>query len=218
MIVTLKTLMAPDTGASPCLPHNVRGAQTYQRSRGAVDKTRPVKVAIGERRQPRPEGRPGFLRVDSVHQGDLDGFKGLYYHINRVDDVTQFQFVGSVERICERFLLPVLQALIESFPFLVLGFHADNGSEYINKRVAALLEKLRIEQFTKSRARKTNDNALVESKNGSVACKHLGYAHIPARFAAQVNAFTQGVLSPYLNFHRPQLLPHRAARCQGAGP
>lgn len=124
--------------------YNLRGSQTYQRSRGSVDKTQPVKVTIGERRKPRPEGRPGFLRVDSVHQGDMDGSKGLY-HINLVDEVTHFQFVGSVERISERFLLPVLEALIEAFPFVILGFHADNGSEYINKRVAALLEKLRCE-------------------------------------------------------------------------
>jgi hypothetical protein len=182
--------------------YNLRSSRTYQRQRGSVDKTHPVKINIGERRKPRPEGRPGFLRVDSVHQGDMDGTKGLY-HINLVDEVTQFPFVGSVERISERFLLPVLEALIEAFPFLILGFHADNGSEYINKRVAALLEKLRISEFTKSRARRTNDNALAESKNGSVVRKHLGYAHIPGRFANAVNAFTQGILSPYLNFHRP---------------
>lgn len=194
--------------------YNLRGASTYQRQRGSVDKTHPVKVNIGERRKPRPEGRPGFLRVDSVHQGDLDGIKGLY-HINLVDEVTQFQFVGSVERISERFLLAVLEALLEAFPFLILGFHADNGSEYINKRVATLLEKLRIEQFTKSRARKTNDNALVESKNGSVVRKHLGYAHIPARFADPVNAFTQGVLSPYLNFHRPCFFPTEEVDARG---
>jgi DNA-binding MarR family transcriptional regulator len=186
--------------------YNLRHCRDYQRLRTGVDKTRPVKLTIGERRRPRPEGRPGFLRVDSVHQGDLDGVKGLY-HLNLVDEVTQFQFVGSLERIGERFVLPLLEALIEAFPFSVLGFHADNGSEYINHRVAALLDKLRIEQFTKSRARRTNDNALVESKNCSVVRKHLGYAHIPGRFASQVNAFTQGVLSPYLNFHRPCFFP-----------
>lgn len=194
--------------------YNLRGSKTYQRQRGSVDKTHPVKVSIGERRKPRPEGRPGFLRVDSVHQGDMDGVKGLY-HINLVDEVTQFQFVGSVERISERFLLPVLEALIEAFPFVILGFHTDNGSEYINKRVAALLDKLRIEQFTKSRARRTNDNALVESKNGAVVRKHLGYAHIPGRFAKAVNDFTQGVLSPYLNFHRPCFFPTEALDAKG---
>ena len=97
----------------------------------------------------------------------------------------------------------------------MLAFHADNGSEYINKRVAALLEKLRVAEFTKSRARQTNDNALVESKNGSVVRKHLGYAHIPGRFASQVNAFTQEVLSPYLNFHRPCFFPTEETDAKG---
>jgi transposase InsO family protein len=193
--------------------YNLRGSQTYQRCRGRVDKTQAVKIRIGERRRPRPEGRPGFLRVDSVHQGDLDGVKGLY-HINLVDEVTQFQFVGSVERISEHFLLPVLAALLDAFPFVILGFHSDNGSEYINARVAALLDKLHAE-FTKSRSRRTNDNALAESKNGSVIRKHLGYSHIPGRFAQQVNDFAQGVLSPYLNFHRPCFFPTEVIDAKG---
>jgi transposase InsO family protein len=193
--------------------YNLRGSQTYRRCRGRVDKTRAVQIRIGERRRPRPEGRPGFLRVDSVHQGDLDGVKGLY-QINLVDEVTQCQFVGSVERISEHFLLPVLAALLEAFPFVILGFHSDNGSEYINARVAALLAK-RHAEFTKSRARRTNDNALAESKNGSVIRKHFGYSHIPGRFAQQVNDFAQGVLSPYLNFHRPCFFPTEAIDAKG---
>lgn len=194
--------------------YNLRASQTYQRVRGPFDKTRPVQLPIGERRKPRPEGRPGFVRVDTVHQGDLDGIKGLY-HLNLVDEVTQFQFVGSVARISEAFLLPVLEVLIERFPFTVLGFHADNGSEYINHRVCALLNKLHVQEFTKSRARRSNDNALVESKNGAVVRKHFGYAHIPGRFAACVNDFAQNVLSPYLNFHRPCFFPTEQADAKG---
>ena len=141
-----------------------------------------------------------------MHQGDLDGAKGLC-HINLVDEITQFEFIGSVERISEYYLIPVLEALITAFPFTVHGFHTDNGSEYINGQVVALLSKLHVSEFTKSRARRSNDNALAESKNGSVVRKHLGYAHIPGRFATQVNRFTQNVLSPYLNFHRPCFFP-----------
>ena len=144
------------------------------------------------------------MRVDTVHQGDRDGTKGVYY-INTVDEVTQYEHIGCVAAISERFLVPVLEALISAYPFEIVGFHADNGSEYINHRVAALLNKLHIGQFTKSRARQCNDNALVESKNGTVIRAYLGYDHIPQRFAPQVNAFTQGVLSPYLNYHRPCL-------------
>ena len=113
--------------------------------------------------------------------------KGVY-HINAVDCVTQLEVVATCERISEAYLLPVLGQLLAGFPFTILGFHADNGSEYINYQVATLLEKLHIE-FTKSRPRHSNDNALAESKNGAIVRKHLGYAHIPQQFAAQVNAF-----------------------------
>jgi transposase InsO family protein len=185
--------------------YNLRRHKIYRGSRTAVDKTRPVRVNIGERRKPAPDGQPGYLRVDSVHQGDLDGIKGLYL-ITAVDEVTQFECVFAVERISEHFLIPALKQLLTTFPFVIRGFHSDNGSEYINRNVAELLEKLRIEQ-TKSRARQTSDNALVESKNGSTVRKHLGYSHIPGRFASQVNRFASGILTTYLNFHRPCYFP-----------
>ena len=185
--------------------YNLRQHLTYQSKRGSFDKTRPTQVNIGERRKPAPDGCPGYLRVDSVHQGDLDGVKGLYL-INAVDELTQFQAVFAVERISEAYLLPVLEAMMDAFPFVIRSFHSDNGSEYINYKMAKLLEKLRIEQ-TKSRSRQTNDNALVESKNASTVRKYLGYSHIPQHLASQVNTFTVEVLSPYLNFHRPCHFP-----------
>lgn len=90
------------------------------------------------------------------------------------------------------------------FPFVVLGFHSDNGSEYINHQVAKLLEKLRIEQ-TKSRSRHSNDNALAESKNASVVRKHMGYDPIPQAYAKPINTFYQETFNPWLNLHRPCL-------------
>jgi len=136
-----------------------------------------------------------------VHQGDLDGAKGVY-HINAVDIVTQWQLVAAVERISEAFLLPVIALLLDGFPFAIRGFHSDSGSEYVNHDIAQLLEKLRVE-FTKSRPRQTNDNALVESKNGAVIRKLMGYSHIPQLHASAINHFYTAVLNPYLNFHRP---------------
>lgn len=181
--------------------YNLRARASYQAQRRHWTKTRGRAIAIGVRRAPMPAERPGFIRIDSVHQGDQDGVKGLY-HINAVDCVTQFELVATCERLSEAALLPVLESLLEGFPFQLLGFHSDNGSEYINHTVAELLDKLRIE-FTKSRPRHSNDNALVESKNGAIVRKHLGYAHIPQRYAAPVNAFCRDFLNPYVNFHRP---------------
>jgi hypothetical protein len=109
-----------------------------------------------------------------------------------------------VQGISEAFLLPVLGLIMAQFPFVIVGFHSDNGSEYINHHVAKLLEKLRIEQ-TKSRSRHSNDNALAESKNASVVRKHMGYAHIPQAYAKPINAFYQETFNPWLNLHRPCL-------------
>ena len=184
--------------------YNLRGSPTYRAKRTVWSRTRPAAVDIALRQAPDPQGLPGHVRVDTVHQGDRDGVKGLFL-INLVDEVTQYEFVGAVHGISERFLLPLLEGLLLSFPFRILGFHADNGSEYVNHQVARLLEKLRVERFTKSRPRNSNDNALVEGKNAHVVRRWFGHDHIPRRFAADVNRFAHGVLSPFLNFHRPCL-------------
>jgi transposase InsO family protein len=187
--------------------YNLRRRPRYRQRRMNYTKTRTVQVAIGERRKPQPEGRPGYLRVDTVHQGDLDGIKGVY-HINAVDQVTQWQVVGSVSAITQTHLEPVLRAILQQFPFLVRGFHSDNGSEFINDTVSGLLQDLLIEQ-TKSRPRHSNDNGLVESKNGAVIRKHLGYGYIAAEHAPDLHAFYQRHFNPYLNFHRPCGQPER---------
>ena len=194
--------------------YNLRQRAGYQRLRRVFTKTRAVSVPIGERRAPAPHNRPGYLRVDSVHQGDQDGVKGVY-HINTVDCITQFEAVATCERISEAFLIPVLEALLQSFPFEIRGFHTDNGSEYINAHVTALLNKLLIEEQTKSRSRHSNDNALAESKNGAIVRKHFGYSHIPQRFASLVNTFCQEHLNPYINFHRPCLFAQTITDAKG---
>jgi len=170
-----------------------------------VAHTRSTQVRIGERRRPDPQGQPGFLRVDSVHQGDLHGVKGVYY-LHLVDEVTQWDLRVAVEGISEAHLLPALEAALARFPFELQGFHSDNGSEYINRQVARLLTKLHIAQ-TKSRPLRSNDNGLVESKNASTLRGYLGHGHIPGRFAARLNAFFRDHLDPYVNLHRPSAYP-----------
>jgi transposase InsO family protein len=186
--------------------YNLRKSGAYTRQRSRWTKTQPRRsIIIGERRKPQPNGQPGYIRIDTVHQGDLDKQKGVY-HINAVDEVTQYEVVCAVETISETSLIPALEHILNAFPFDVLGFHSDNGSEYINKRVAGLLEKLRIE-FTKSRSRHSNDNALAECKNGAVVRKLFGYGHIPQHWAPLINEFNQSHLNPYINYHRPCFFP-----------
>jgi hypothetical protein len=114
-------------------------------------------VAIGERWQPDPRGRAGYLRLDTVHQGQHDGQPGVY-HIKAVDTVTQWQVVGCAETISEQPLIPVLE----------------------------------VEEFTKSRAYRTTDNALVESKNGAVVRKQIGYGPIASSTPKRCRSSTRG--------------------------
>ena len=181
--------------------YNLRHSQRYRERRLNYVKTRPTTVAIGERRKPEPHGQPGFLRLDTVHQGDTPEAKGVY-HINAVDEVTQWQVAGSTPRISEAYLEPLLMAMLRQFPFRILGFHSDNGSEFINRTVAELLHKLLIEQ-TKSRPRQSGDNGLIETKNGAIIRKHMGYGYIDAGHADRINSFYREFLNPYLNYHRP---------------
>ncbi len=163
-------------------------------------KTRAVSTDIGERMKPMPYGKPGFIRVDSVHQGDKEGEKGVY-HINLVDEVTQWELVGCVPQITDEYMEPLLEALLEMLPFRVINFHSDNGSEYINRVVEKILERLLIKQ-TKSRSRKSTDNALVEGKNGSVIRKHMGRNFIDKSKAGVINEFYMSYFNIYLNYHR----------------
>ncbi len=180
--------------------YNLKKSEVYKTKALVYTKTNPVQRDIGVRKKPEPNGKPGYLRVDSVHQGDKDKEKGVY-HINFVDEVTQGEHLGCVEGISEQFLLPLLEELLNAFPFKILGFHSDNGSEYINHQVAVMLNKMLIEQ-TKSRSRHSNDNALAESKNGAIVRKYMGHTHIPGRHAEKINIFYREYLNPYLNFHR----------------
>ncbi len=181
--------------------YRLRQSSLYRTHTGFFAKTKPTTAQYGERRRPDPQGQPGYLRVDTVHQGDRDGEKGVY-HLNTVDAVTQWEVLGCVAKISERYLVPVIGDLMAQYPFVIQGFHSDNGSEFINRVVAKLLNKLLIE-FTKSRARRTNDQALVEGKNGSIVRKQMGYGHIPQSEAEKIQRFYRETLNVYLNFHRP---------------
>lgn len=187
--------------------YNIRKDNRQYNSSEAMHytKTKATQVSIGERRKPQPEGKCGYLRVDSVHQGDKDKEKGVY-HINIVDEVTQWEIVGCVEGISEYFLEPLLIDLLDQFPYKIINFHSDNGSEYINKTVEKLLNGMMIKQ-TKSCPRKSTHNALAEGKNGAVIRKHIGRNYIHKKYAKEINSFYKKYFNVYLNYHRVCAFP-----------
>lgn len=173
--------------------NNLRGSNRYKSS--YLHHTKARQVPIGETTRPDPNGFPGSLRVDTISQSAV-------HHINSVDEITQWEVVVCVPQISERFLEPALVLLLDQYPFVVFNFHSDRGSEFINKVVAKLLNKLLIHQ-TKSRSRHVNDNALVEGKNGSVVRKNFGFFHINQSLVDEFNDFFVTWFNPYLNYHRP---------------
>ena len=173
--------------------NNLRESDRYKAK--YLHHTHARQISIGETAKPNPNNMPGSIRVDTVSQNDV-------FHINSIDEITQWEVVVCVPQITERYLLPALQSMLDQYPFVVFNFHSDRGSEFINRIVEYLLNKLLIHQ-TKSRSRHVNDNALVEGKNGSVIRKNLGFFHVNQGLVNKFNDFFKGWFNSYLNFHRP---------------
>lgn len=187
--------------------YNLRKTNIYRKFIIRYNGTKPTSNnEIGIREKPNVLGS-GYLRVDSVHGGEKDGQKGVYY-INLVDELLQWEIVTCVEGISERYLKDVWEDLLEMFPFVIHQFHSDNGSEFINKIVADILNKLMIRQ-SKSRPRRSNDNGLVESKNGWVIRKHFGYMYVNSKNAPLINEYLMMYFNNYLNYHRACAFPSK---------
>ena len=180
--------------------YRLRGTDAYKEKSLTIGRTISVSRAIGIRKRPEPDGKPGYIRADTVHQGDSEGVKGVY-HVNLVDEVTQWEILFCVESITEGSMAYVVEQALKLFPFIVIGFHSDNGGENINGSVSEVLQKQFIEQ-TKSRSGRCNDNALIECKNGSVVRKHMGRYHMPKFEARKIQAFFRDFFNHFLNFHR----------------
>lgn len=172
---------------------NLRHCPIYKSS--WINHTKSRQVPIGLTQPPQNFGKPGSIRVDSVSQKDV-------YHINSVDEITQSQIVFCVPQLSELYMIPALEFILDQYPFVIFNFHSDRGKETINYLVADLLQRLVIKQ-TKNRSYHSGDNALVETKNGSVIRKNMGWEHINQSLCDAINDYYKNFFNPYLNFHRP---------------
>ena len=172
---------------------NLRKHSIYKSS--WVNHTKARQIPIGITMPPENYGKPGSIKVDTVHQRDV-------YHINSVDEIVQWEILVCVPQICEDCMLPALEDMINQYPFVIFNFHSDRGGETINYKVADLLQRLVIKQ-TKTRARHPNDNALVETKNAAVVRKNMGWEHIHQNMADEINEYYRNYFNRYLNYHRP---------------
>ena len=180
----------------------MRRRTAYRQHHVHHTKTRARRVGIGERRKPGQRGKPGYLRADTVHQGNTSTREGPC-HIDAAGAVAQWQIVGCCPTIPEGHLIPVSEAMPHQFPFRIQGFHSDNGSEFLNARVEKLLPKPRVGEFTHLRLHRTTGNALVEGKHGAVVRQHTGHEPIGAQHAGEFQRFCMAEFNPYWNYHHP---------------
>ena len=189
------------SGISRSHINNLRKTVTYKRRSLVFEKTYSVKSHFLPIGKMETNGIPGYIRVDTVHSGTLNEQKGLYF-INMIDDVLQTEFVFTSPVISERFMREILEILISSYWTEIIAFHSDGGSEYNNKIVVALLNKLHIKDKKRSRPYHCNDNALIEMKNGYIIRKHFGFGYIPKEYSDKFNIYLDTYFNRYLNFHR----------------
>lgn len=172
---------------------NLRHSPIYKSS--WINHTKARQIPIGVTMPPVNHGKPGSIRIDSVSQKDV-------YHINTVDEITQWEVVFCVPQLSESCMLPAIKEIFSQYPFHIFNFHSDRGHETINYLVSELLQRLLIKQ-TKNRSYHSNDNALVETKNGSVIRKNMGWEHINQSMCDEINSYYKNFFNIYLNFHRP---------------
>lgn len=184
---------------------NLRHSQGYKNFWINHTKARPIPIGLTQ--PPENFGRPGSIRIDSVSQKDV-------YHINSVDEVSQWEIAFCVPQLSEACMLPALREIFDQYPFHLFNFHSDRGRETINYLVSELLQRLLIKQ-TKNRAYHSGDNALIETKNGSIIRKNMGWEHINRNMCHEINQYYKDYFNPYLNYHRPCAFPTITTDQQG---
>jgi hypothetical protein len=122
------------------------------------------------------ETRPGFLEADTVaHCGSST--EGMYVNtLDCVDIATGWTEQRAVWGKNHQDVIDQIKGIEQALPFPLLGFDADNGSEFLNHHLLRhLTERKRPIQFTRSRAYKKDDNAHIEQKNWTHVRQWLGY-------------------------------------------
>ncbi len=118
--------------------------------------------------------QPGFLEIDLVGHDGGDNNGAFHFTLNATDVATGWCETITVRSKGERVVSAGLDIIVARFPFLILGIHSDNGSEFINHHLKKWCETRQL-TFTRGRANHSNDQAHIEQKNWSVVRHFAGY-------------------------------------------
>jgi hypothetical protein len=148
------------------------------------------------------DARPGFCQIDLVaHCGSSS--KGFYlYTLCAVDVVTSWVELQALWGKGRYRVAAGVQAVRERLPVALAGLDSDNGSEFINRVLYYYCWRERI-TFTRGRAWKKNDSALVEQKNGAIVRHLIGYDRFASKRAYAQLARVYALARLHVNFFQP---------------
>lgn len=153
--------------------HGHRGLSGTRHGDELLKSTIPIKISHREVDQ------PGFIQADTVaHCGDsLEG--DFAWSLTFTDIFTGWTLNGAVWNKGQEGVFDLLRHLEESLPFPLLGFHTDNGGEFLNHHLSRYyLDRDKPVQMTRTRPGRKNDNPHVEQKNYTHVRLLLGYRRI----------------------------------------
>lgn len=153
-----------------------------------------------------PPTTPGVIEADTVaHCGPT--FAGEFARtLTMTDLVTGWTENASIRNNASKWIVQAVGDLQGRFPFPLVVFDSDNGSEFINHDVAGWLQARDIAQ-TRSRPYRKNDQATVESKNNHVVRKHaFHWRYDTPEELALLNELWE-LVSLRLNFFTPTKKP-----------
>jgi hypothetical protein len=154
------------------------------------------------------ESRPGFLEADTVaHCGSST--EGMFANtVDCVDIATGWTEQRAVWGKNYQDVIDEIKDIEQSLPFPILGFDADNGSEFLNHHLLRYLTENRVRpvQFTRSRAYKKDDNAHIEQKNWTHVRQWLGYDRLDSpEVVPLMNELYTSEWRLFLNFFCPSV-------------
>lgn len=133
--------------------------------------------------------RPGYLQADSVAHGGNSAEGDFVYSLTLTDVHTQWTENRAVWNKGYYEVSKAIKNVESHLPFPILGFHSDNGGEFLNHHLYRYFrERHHPVSFTRTRPDHKDDNAYAEQKNWTHVRQLLGYQRIdnPA-LVAEIN-------------------------------
>ena len=154
-------------------PSKVRHPSKRRAGGGSVHLRNQIPVRVGCWAADTP---PGFLEMDTVSHGG-DSTQGTFLWTLTATDISSgWTLLAPAWGCGQHSVLEAFKAMQKRMPFLLRGIDTDNGHEFINHHLAEWVRQSKEPiEFTRSRARKKNDNAHVEQKNSTHVREQLGY-------------------------------------------